>query len=144
MFIILDEWGGYESRMDRVLFHQSEMDSQGEVAYGIVCGTLDQPSWIAIDSASYFRIQDRDSVCLYTTHLRGRVRGFLDERHPHYDQRGDAQALTLQPLVEVWGVAVVMLLLCLAIWTIPDFSIRVGLWLFAVVLSAYMWWFSVA
>lgn len=142
--IIWDEWGGYTARMDRVMLHQAELSSQGEVAYGIVCGTPDKTSWIAIDSASYFRIQDRDSICLYSTQWRGRTRGFLDERHPAYSERFKAQVLTLTPLVEVWGVALLMGFLSVLVWVIPDFSIRVGIWFFAAAMSIYLWWFSVA
>ena len=142
--IFWDEWGGYQARMDKVLLHQAEMSSNGEISYGIVCGTPEQSSWIAIDSSSYFRIQDRDSICLYSTQWRGRIRGFLDERHPNYSERFEASAWTLTPLVEVWGMALVMALLCVLVWVIPDFSIRAGIWFFAASMSIYLWWFSVA
>lgn len=144
LLIIWDEWAGYESRMDTVLYHQAEVNAQGEMAYGIVCGSAEHSSWIAIDSASYFRIQDRDSLCLYSTRFRGRVRGFLDQRHPAFEQRFQADVLTLTPLVEVWAIAMVMAVLGLAVWVVPDFSIRVGLWFFATALSIYLWWFSLA
>lgn len=142
--IFWDEWSGYEARMDKVLAHQAEMSSQGEITYGILCGTPNEPSWISIDSASYFRIQDRDSICLYTTHWRGRIRGFLDQRHSSYSERFEASAWTLTPLVEVWGFALIMAVLSLLVWIIPDFSIRVGIWFFAAAMSIYLWWFSVA
>lgn len=142
--IFWDEWGGYQARMDKVMFHQAELSSQEEISYGIVCGNPEQSLRIAIDSASYFRIQDRDSICLYSTQWRGRIRGFLDERHPSYSERFEANALTLKPLVEVWGLALAMAALCVLVWIIPDFSIRTGIWVFAATMSIYLWWFSVA
>jgi len=139
----VDECGSYRFQDAQVKMHQASVNSMGELEYGLICESKREETAISVDSASYFRIQDRDSIALYSTQWRHRIRGFLDQRHPSFSQRQDPSILELKPLLEIQVLSAILMVLAWAVWLIQDFSKRLGIWFFALTLSAYLWWFAV-